>query len=157
MDDIEDILNIDGLQVTQVQQNGNDYRITVETTSPPCCCPHCREVNPPLQKFGTKDQMFMDLPIHAKRVGILVKRQRFRCKSCGSTFLEELQMMDDKRSATTRMLKYVGEQLMQRTFVSIADEIGIDEKTVRNIFNDYVEHLKSTVKIETPRLMGINE
>jgi transposase-like protein len=59
--------------------------------------------------------MFMDLPIHAKRVGILVKRQRFRCKSCGSTFLEELQMMDDKRSATNRMLKYVGEQSMQRT------------------------------------------
>lgn len=65
MDDIEGILNIDGLQVTQIQQNDNDYCITVEITSPPYFCPHCGEQDPPLQKFGTKGQMFMDLPIHA--------------------------------------------------------------------------------------------
>lgn len=40
MDNIEGILNIDGLQVTQIQQNDNDYCITVETTSPPYFCPH---------------------------------------------------------------------------------------------------------------------
>ena len=99
----------------------------------------------------------MDLPIHGKRVGIIIKRQRYRCKSCDTTFYEELDMMDDRRNATSRLIEYICHQAMKRTFASISDDVGVDEKTVRNIFSEYIENRKSTVKIKTPKWMGIDE
>src|SRR5208283_1409638 len=44
-----------------------------------------------------------------------------------------------------------------RPFVHIAEEIGIDEKTVKNIFRDYVNEIEKTVRFETPQWMGIDE
>ncbi len=39
---------------------------------------------------------------------------------------------------TTRLIRSIQEQSLRRTFVSIAAEVGLDEKTIRNIFHDYV-------------------
>ena len=74
-------LNLASFAVLDVAENENDYCVTVETASPPSCCPHCRAVlaNNLLARFGQKTQIFMDLPMHAKRVGVKVLRQRYRC------------------------------------------------------------------------------
>ncbi|WP_428833022.1 transposase family protein [Mammaliicoccus lentus] len=45
-----------------------------------------------------------DLPMHAKRVGIYVNRQRYKCRKCNETFFENLPDMDIKRSVTNRLL-----------------------------------------------------
>jgi hypothetical protein len=37
---------------------------------------------------------------------------------------------------------------LKRTFVSISDDIGLDEKTIRNIFRDYINRLEKTVQFE---------
>jgi len=39
-----------------------------------------------IQRFGSKEQLFLDLPMHGKRVALLVYRRRYRCKVCGKTF-----------------------------------------------------------------------
>lgn len=49
------------------------------------------------------------------------------------------------------------EQSLRRTFVSIAAEVGLDEKTIRNIFHDYVAELEKTHVFQTPRWLGIDE
>jgi len=41
----------------------------------PSSCPKCGSVAN-LYKHGKKNQLFFDLPMHAKRVGIYVQRQR---------------------------------------------------------------------------------
>jgi transposase len=46
---------------------------------------------------------------------------------------------------------------LKRTFASLAEEVGLDEKTIRNIFRDHVNELEATVKFETPKWMGIDE
>jgi transposase len=46
---------------------------------------------------------------------------------------------------------------LRRTFVSIAAEVGLDEKTIRNIFHDYVAELEKTHVFQTPRWLGIDE
>lgn len=35
--------------------------------------------------------------------------------------------------------------------------VGVDQKTVKNIFDDYVERLRNEVVYETPRILGIDE
>lgn len=45
----------------------------------------------------------------------------------------------------------------QHTFTSIAEEIGVTEGTIRNVFSDHINELERTVRFETPKWMGIDE
>ena len=129
----------------------------METNSPPSHCSHCGcVVN--LYKHSNREQLCMDLPIHRKRVGLLIMRQRYNCRECNQTFWERLDhTIDEKRSCTKRLLSYVEKQSLKRTFVSILDDVGMDEKTVRNIFRDYINRLEETLRFETPNWLGIEE
>jgi transposase len=71
-----DILDLPGLKALQVIENEHgDYRIMAETTSPPFSCPECGSS---VIGFGKKEQLFMDLPTHGRRTGIVVIRKRYR-------------------------------------------------------------------------------
>jgi len=99
----------------------------------------------------------MDLLMHGKRVGIEVHRMRYKCRECGQTFYEPLPCTDDKRGCTKRLIEYIEKQSLKRTFVSLSDEIGLNEKTIRNIFRDYVNRLEKNVRFQTPQWLGIDE
>jgi transposase len=119
-------------------------------------CAHCGHSD--IIRHGTKQHVFIDCPIHGKRVGIHLERQRYRCKICGATFLDPLpDMADGRLLMTKRVVTYIQEQSLSRTFASLAEEIGVDEKTVRNIFREHVADLARKVRFETPRWMGIDE
>ena len=57
--------------------------------------------------------------------------------------------VDEKRSMTKRLLKSIQEQSMSKTFV--------DEKTIRNVFKDYVALKEREYQFETPKWLGIDE
>ncbi len=152
-----DILNLSRFTVISISENEHDFLIQVETNSPPSHCPHCGCVAN-LYKHSNREQLCIDLPFHGKRVGLLIKRQRYKCRECNQTFWGWLDhTIDEKRSCTKRLLSYVEKQSLKRTFVSISDDVGIDEKTVRNIFRDYINRLEETLRFETPNWLGIDE
>ncbi|MBG9564901.1 ISL3 family transposase [Brevibacillus agri] len=152
-----EILNLPQFNVISIAENEHDFQIRVETNSPPSVCPHCGCVAN-LYKHDNREQLCMDLPIHGKRVGIMVKRQRYRCRECTQTFWERLDhTIDEKRNCTKRLLVYIEKQSLKRTFVSISEDVGLNEKTIRNIFRDYISHLEETVRFETPNWLGIDE
>ncbi|MDN6166101.1 MAG: ISL3 family transposase [Tetragenococcus koreensis] len=151
------ILNLPDLKVMDMEEFDDDYRFLVETTAlPPLYCPKCGTVAN-LYKHGKKQQLFFDLPMHAKRVGIYVKRQRYKCRECDETFFENLPDMDVSRSVTKRLIDWIQEASLDKTFTSVAEEIGVDEKTVRNIFIDYVAELEEQTDFRTPKWLGIDE
>ncbi|KPD09279.1 transposase [Aneurinibacillus migulanus] len=140
-----------------MKESENDYRFLVESiNSHPSYCPKSGAV-PNFYKHGKKEQLFFDLPMHAKRVGIYVKRQRYKCRECNETFFENLPDMDVNRSVTNRLIDWTQEASLEKTFTSVADDIGVDEKTVRNIFNDYVFKLEEQTNFRTPKWLGIDE
>ncbi|MEB3103071.1 ISL3 family transposase [Ferviditalea candida] len=152
-----DILNLSKFNVMQVAENEHDFQIRVETNSPPLACPHCGCVAN-LYKHDNREQLCMDLPIHGKRVGLLIKRQRYRCRDCNQTFWERLDhTINEKRSCTNRLLSYIEKQSIKRTFTSISEDVGLNEKTIRNIFRDYINRLEETLRFETPNWLGIDE
>nr|GGG77350.1 hypothetical protein GCM10011398_23060 [Virgibacillus oceani] len=65
--------------------------------------------------------------------------------------------MDVSRSVTNRLIDWIQQASLEKTFTSIAEEIGVDEKTVRNIFNDYVGELESQTDLRIPKWLGIDE
>lgn len=151
------MLNLPSLNILDMTESEDDYRFLVETTSPPpTYCPKCGTV-PNLYKHGKKEQLFFDLPMHAKRVGIYVKRQRYKCRECNETFFEQLQDMDESRLITRRLIKWIEKASLKKPFTSVAEDISVNEKTVRNIFQDYVARLEQKQAIKTPKWLGIDE
>lgn len=151
------MLNLKNFKIIDIRESEDDYRFLVEVASPPpSYCPKCGTVAS-LYKHGKKQQLFFDLPMHAKRVGIFVKRQRYKCRECNETFFEYLPDMDANRSVTNRLKDWIQEASLEKTFTSVADDIGVDEKTVRNIFNDYVAELEAQTDFRTPKWLGIDE
>lgn len=79
-----DILNLPKFNIVNIAENEHDFQIRVETNSPPLACPHCGCVAN-MYKYDNREQLCMDLPIHGKRVGLLIRRQRYRCRDCNQT------------------------------------------------------------------------
>ncbi len=151
------MINLPNLKILDMKEMEYDYRFLVESSIPsPSHCPKCGAV-PNLYKHGKKEQLFFDLPMHAKRVGLIIKRQRYKCRECDETFFEDLPDMDISRSVTKRLIHWIQEASLDKTFTSVAEEIGVDEKTVRNIFNDYVAELVTQTDFRTPKWLGIDE
>jgi transposase len=150
-----DILNLPYYRALEVRENAYDYLIIARTTIPPRACPTCESLD--FIKHGAREPIFMDIPIHGKRVGIRVVRQRYRCKACNGIFVDPLTGLDENRMMTTRLIKYIRDESLKRTFVSIAEDIGVDERTIRNVFKEHVAFLESQYKLEVPEWLGIDE
>jgi len=149
------ILNLPTYIVTKLAENDNDYHIDAEAKDHPVSCQSCGE--PDIVGFGRHEQLIRDLPMHGKRVGIYVDTRRYRCRACNKTFYERLPEVDDKRMMTLRLAKWIGKQSVKRPFAHIAEEIGLTENTIKNVFNDHIKELGRTVKFDTPQWMGIDE
>lgn len=150
-----DLLNLDTLQTSNLIDQGDHYIIEVDGQGIPGCCPHCQTGAP--YRHGSQQQHYIDIPMHGKPVLLRVDRARFRCKGCSKTFFSNLPDIDPKRKASTRFVKYIEQECMTKTFALLARETGIDEKTIKNIFEDYVGRLEKEVKFETPEFLGIDE
>ena len=152
------ILNMPHWTVVGVKENTHDYQ--VEATVPeetPGYCGKCHAMFAKVYKHGSRQQLVHDLPAHGKRVGILLTRTRYRCQECGQTFLQRVAEVDDGKQMTSRLVRHIEQESLRRTFTSIAAEVGVDDKTVRNLFAAYVARLDRTVTFETPQRMGVDE
>lgn len=76
---LTNMINLPNLKILDMKESEHDYRFLVESTTPsPSHCPKCVSISN-LYKYGKKEKLFFDLPMHAKRVGLIVKRQRYKC------------------------------------------------------------------------------
>lgn len=126
------ILNWPDYRVISVIELEHNYQIRVERAEPPTHCNH-----PEFVGFGRQVQVITDIPINDKQTNITLNRRRYRCRSCRKTFLEPAPHRDEKRNMTHRLVQYIQRESQRRTFTGIAREVGVTEKTIRNIFNDY--------------------
>ena len=149
------ILNLSSYEVLSVDHDDHDYHVNVEVKQPPTHCPTCNADR--LVGFGRREQLVRDLPMHGRRVGMYVGTRRMQCRACSKTFSETLPDVDEKRSMTVRLVDWIGKQAIKRTFASLAEDVGINESTVRSVFRDYVNELEQHILFETPKWMGIDE
>lgn len=150
-----DILNLPHMRAIGSKDKGDHYVITATGQGEPTVCPKCGGER--LHAHGSESQQFMDTPIHGKRVQIEIDRRRYRCAACGKTIYAALPDVDLKRQATSRFIEHVEHHCLRRTFAEVSRDVGVDEKTIRHVFDDYVARLKSEIRFETPEILGIDE
>lgn len=154
---MSNLLNWPHWVIDLVEENDQgDYRISAHLLSLPPACPLCGTITQ-LRPYGVREQRFMDLPTHAKRVGILVGRRRFKCPACGRIAIEPLADMDEEHRMTKRLVAHVQSESLRITFAEVARQCGLDEKTVRDIFKAHTVQLAKTHKFVTPAVLGIDE
>jgi transposase len=153
---MNDILELPGVTILNREETEHDIRFTVEVEVSRVVCSHCGSIEN-ANRFGKKAQITMDMPIRAKRVGLDIQRKRFRCKDCGRTFMQPLYFVDERRQATIRLIAYVRQESLRRTFTSIARDVGVTEATIRAIFKDHTEELEHSIHFETPEWLGLDE
>jgi len=122
----------------------------------PLVCPHCSATK--IVGFGAKKgQIFIDLPHDGKPTFVSIDRKRYRCKGCGKTFLERLDGIDERRNLSLRLISYIQRLSVLKPFQSIANEVGVTEGTVRNIFNEYLAQLEGNLDLPAPDILSIDE
>jgi transposase len=152
---MNNILGWNHWHVLAVETNAHDYLITAERDAGVVVCPHCS--NSFVHKHDTRPHVFMDTPLHGRRVGIRVLKKRFQCQVCHHSFYEALPEMHPAHFMTRRLVEYIERESLRRTFTSLAEEIGIDEKSIRLIFADSVRANEQKATLVTPRYLGIDE
>lgn len=149
------MLNIENLVVVDVDEHIDDYVLHAQSSLPNRTCPNCSSDKS--VSIGDREQRIRDTSMHGKRVIILFKRKRLKCKSCSRTFFEHLSFLDEDYRMTRRCVEYIVNRSYSVPFLHIASDIGVDEKTVRNIFSSHVESLESKYWYIAPRVLGIDE
>ena len=150
-------LNLPNWDIINSQEDDERYVVLARPLTGYTACPACGSIA--LVKNGRDVQQIHDLPAQGKQVVIQVKRQRYLCRDCRASCSQPLPDVDERRNMTTRLVDYIQRKSVstRRTFVSIAEEIGLDSRSIRNLFNEYVDLLDATVQLETPAILGIDE
>ncbi|NNU59705.1 ISL3 family transposase [Ochrobactrum soli] len=161
-----DILGIEGLTVDIDKTVETDTNITIRVKRRPkgmTACPRCR--NAFIRPNGSRLVTYRDLPVRGKTVTIEWERQRYMCLNtgsdtwqCGQSFSDEHEELHPSRLMTMRLFEYIGRRCLKHTFASVAADINVDEKTVRNVFEAWVERQVYEMGDPiAPRVLGIDE
>jgi transposase len=86
-----------------------------------------------------------------------MRRSRFICKVCKGTWMEQFPSLDGERFMTLRLRQYIVKRCLRDTNYGVADDVGLDESTVRAVFKDFVEHMQRVDHRATPITLGIDE
>src|ERR1044071_7001739 len=79
-------------ELIREDQNEHDICYTVIAPYKLLACPNCFS-SIKFYLHGRCEQLFMDTPMLGKRLGLLVRRQRYRCDRCKGVFLQPLPEM----------------------------------------------------------------
>lgn len=122
----------------------------------PDTCPHCGTVGE-LYRHGARVVVVRDAPLWGKPLQVRIERRRYRCRSCGQTFSQPLPDIDDQRDMTSRCLMFIRDQAVKRSFRDIADQIGVDPKTVAAVAQEHFQALEARRVVKAPKYLGIDE
>ena len=155
-DDIPDLLHLTSIRVLRAPAPEDGlYRIEAEATGKTSVCPHCGSDR--LYRHGIQEQLINDCPMHGRRVLIALRRQRWRCRGCGKSFMDVIADLDERRAMTRRLVDWIEARCLRQSFASLARDVGVDDKTIRAVFDDHLARLKRSVKFSTPEVLGIDE
>jgi len=151
------LFDLPNFEIVKVHKTDLDICIETETRYEPSTCNRCNYMFATLHKHGTREQHFFDLPIHGKRVALKVFRKRFKCTDCNATFEEPLEDMHPEHRMTKRLVKWVIDEVPHKTFAELSRDTGVVEGTLRKVYNNHISTLRNRMKIDTPRVLGIDE
>lgn len=110
-----------------------------------------------LYRHGTKLTTYADAPIRGFAAKLEETVRRYRCRDCKETFLQPLGGVLDERRMTERCAEFIARAALKHTFVHVAREVGVDEKTVRAVAAERMAEMAIQHRPRLPMVLGIDE
>lgn len=126
---------LDGFTVTDTKRSNEEIDISVHSSNPVLVCAECGSTK--LIKHDKVKRRIKDVPVGGLPVSIHATSSRWRCSGCGTTFVEILPGVSEHRNMTHRLVSWIETECLSKPFASVASHIGVDKKTIRNIFSAY--------------------
>lgn len=128
------LLDLPQVRVTHYQLVGQ-HRINlfVESSLPAAVCPACQAVSEIVHQVG-EPQCLRDLALWSRRCWLHYAPRRFKCPTCGTTFVERVPWRDLGLDYTTRYAQFVYERTRREPLAQVAQTEGLTEAIVQGIF-----------------------
>lgn len=128
-----------GWTIAAVSRCGDEYQVRARFAVEPSCCPKCQAdtvAGGQVYRHGVRPLRVRDVPRHGRPVVVLVERQRYRCRSCGRTFLQPLPGLCAHSRASAALAGHLGRVARCSSRSHAAREAGIDRKTLGKLLVD---------------------
>jgi len=146
----ERLVSFDGLSIKYVAESSSRPN---KCTNPKCL----HDIKPHIH--SSKHNAIKDIKSEGKIVIIDLKIYRYRCPDCGYVFPDEFTFFEKNAHITNRLKQeFVNRCIKGETFLYIANDYSVADKTVARAFNDYAdEHRDEYTLTYTPVVLGIDE
>lgn len=143
-------------------KDGISIKYDAEAIERPTVCPkpHMKQdAGYMLHKHSSKTNLIRDTKSEGKLVYINLRINRYRCSACGAIIPDTFTFYDQKAHTTNRLRdEYVRRCIKGETFSYIANDYGVDHKTVAAAFKAYADaHVDELTYSYTPEILGIDE
>lgn len=119
-------------------KDGNDhYEAAIEMPIMAHNCPHCGEITTYIKDY--RIQRAKDLNLLEKPLYLIIRKRRYVCPSCGSTFTESNPLIKRYQHFSSRFyLNAIRECFQLQPFTAIANRIGASSTSVARWFDNVV-------------------
>ena len=141
--------------------DGLSIKYMAESATRPSICTNteCDQRKSRLHKHSVSHNLLHDTKSEGKLVYIDLKIQRYRCNECGTIITDTFTFYDKHAHLTNRLRdEWVRRCIKGETFSYIANDYGVNNKTVAAAFKLYSESHKELLTYDyTPEVLGIDE
>lgn len=106
---------------------------------------------------GTRSSKYADIPLDGKTITLDWDRQRFRCRNCGRVSTDQHAAFHPTRQMTWRLVEWIGEAAIINNFSTIADDTGLSERAVSEVFSEWADYQLNDLHFSTPRSLAVDE
>jgi transposase len=120
--------------------------------------PRCHECGRPgtIHTAGLH-RILRDLNVGSAQTFLQVQYRRVWCAACGKAKVEQLSFADPSRRVTHRLARCIYDLCRVMTIHDVADHLGLDPKTVKDIDKHFLEQDFGPTDYEGLRILAIDE
>lgn len=145
------------INVIEQSVNFQKNRAFIEVTPDKRYTPLCHECKGSSNSIHSYHRRTIrDLNIFEVKTFIQYTYRKIRCLFCG-TVVEDLGLVNPGQRITKRLANYILEICQFMTVKEIAQHLGLDWKTVKEIHKNYLKRKFSQEDIGTPRILAVDE
>lgn len=118
-------------------------------------CSHCGCRGSPIHSW--QERSVRDLNLGAHRVWLATRYRKIHCPRCKAIHVEQMEMLDPSKRVTPRLTCYIHELCKLMTVKQVAEHLGLDWKTVKDIDKAFLEKEYGIPDLSGLKILAVDE
>jgi len=120
--------------------------------------PICHLCGSPARQVHSRDvRAIRDLSLALVAIRVICRYRKVYCSVCHQIVVEDLEFFRPSQRVTIRLAQYIHELCKMLTVVEVADHLGLNWKTVKNIDQAFLEAEYGETDYEGLRILAVDE